>query len=511
MKAEVCAFILTLAVYVLTIPALAADHWVCSQCGHSNTVGKFCSECGTERDIDGWVCSSCGSSASGKFCSNCGSPRPSDGVLAPATASAPAVANETVSSVQAMPKSNTIMMDGKTSSISDFVPVSSVWGASITAYYTDSKYTLTRSTIGNSEGLKLSRVSIESLPMDVFYVFSAKMGGFMGLSKIALIVSANDLLATEDISTCKKMLIEAMTRELGEPGSQNNASTKWDLESCTVEIGAGTFKNYTGTTNKTVAVIIKAKSVMQSSEVVDSVSTSVYHSQAGMRFYMFDPSSRSDSVNTFVSGLYNISGLNYTNGNRGENVSEIQKMLVSIGYLTARDVDGSFGQKTAKAISDFQAQSGIPNTGIADLATQFMLVMKSSTFSKMESCYIAQSGNYVVVIWPLKAFYIGTINSSYNFVEGTYYFVNGEYYSGTYKNNLRSGQGTAHHPNGDVYTGQWKNDKMEGKGTYYYGGENSGIYYEGTMVGNKMTGKGTYYSNGKVITGEWSKNKHKSW
>jgi len=140
-----------------------------------------------------------------------------------------------------------------------------------------------------------------------------------------------------------------------------------------------------------------------------------------------------------------------------------------------------------------------------------MLVMNNASMTRKEYCHIAQVGNYVVVIWPLKAFYIGSVNNKGWFEAGTYYYVNGEYYAGSYKNNLRSGQGTAHFPNGDVYIGQWDKDSMNGKGTYYFGGKNTKTYYEGEMSNNQMTGKGTYWNKGIAITGTFVQNRHTHW
>ncbi len=53
--------------------SVPAGAWTCS-CGSVNT-GKFCSECGSPKPVQGpWTCS-CGSVNTGKFCSECGKPR----------------------------------------------------------------------------------------------------------------------------------------------------------------------------------------------------------------------------------------------------------------------------------------------------------------------------------------------------------------------------------------------------------------------------------------------------
>lgn len=54
---------------------LPKDSWTCS-CGHVNTAGKFCTECGLPKpEDDTWTCE-CGSVNKGKFCPECGKPRP---------------------------------------------------------------------------------------------------------------------------------------------------------------------------------------------------------------------------------------------------------------------------------------------------------------------------------------------------------------------------------------------------------------------------------------------------
>ena len=224
----------------------------------------------------------------------------------------------------------------------------------------------------------------------------------------------------------------------------------------------------------------------------------------------------SSGADEILKGLQNAEGLVYRSGSKGKGVREFQNLLLSCGYSIGK-ADGAYGNKTATAVSEFQAENNLPVTGEADLITQFSLVMNNSSFTRKGSTYIAQAKNYAVIIWPGKAFYVGALDDSGNLLEGTYcYFSNyfgGGYYAGEYKDSLRSGKGTAYFANGDVYTGEWKNDAMNGYGTYNFYGEagpgqyfSSHEYYKGNMLYNKMHGKGTYYFNGTKITGRWSNN-----
>ena len=54
--------------------APAADSWTCS-CGAVNGGGKFCHECGKQRE-EGWTCPKCGKVNKGRFCSECGEKKP---------------------------------------------------------------------------------------------------------------------------------------------------------------------------------------------------------------------------------------------------------------------------------------------------------------------------------------------------------------------------------------------------------------------------------------------------
>ncbi len=86
------------------------------------------------------------------------------------------------------------------------------------------------------------------------------------------------------------------------------------------------------------------------------------------------------------------------------------------------------------------------------------------------------------------------------------FYVNNLLYEGKWKDDKRNGLGTLYLKDGTViYKGEWKDDKYNGKGTYYY---DEGYYYEGEWKDNKRHGEGIlYYPNGSVkYTGEWKDN-----
>ena len=149
-------------------------------------------------------------------------------------------------------------------------------------------------------------------------------------------------------------------------------------------------------------------------------------------------------------------------------------------------------------------------SGLQYMQGMSLLVMMYGKQSSKTTCTLIQIEQYAVVLWE-DAFYVGVVNTSGGFVEGTYYFSTGEYYVGGFSSNKRSGKGTAYFSNGDVYIGEWKNDKMNGNGTYYFGGLNSSEYYNGAMVDNTRTGNGVYYHNGTPITGTWNRDLHTGW
>lgn len=65
-------------------------------------------------------------------------------------------------------------------------------------------------------------------------------------------------------------------------------------------------------------------------------------------------------------------------GSYGSAVKELQIRLIELKFLSGSGADGSYGQGTEKAVMRFQKASGLPETGVADVATQKQLFDKTA-------------------------------------------------------------------------------------------------------------------------------------
>lgn len=68
-------------------------------------------------------------------------------------------------------------------------------------------------------------------------------------------------------------------------------------------------------------------------------------------------------------------------GDKGEGVARLQALLCVAGF-SAKPVDGDFGGGTARAVSACQAANGLPQTGVADDATQRAVGMDNPDTTK---------------------------------------------------------------------------------------------------------------------------------
>ena len=79
------------------------------------------------------------------------------------------------------------------------------------------------------------------------------------------------------------------------------------------------------------------------------------------------------------------------NGDKGDEVVELQKRLVELNYLSG-SADGDYGNKTKAAVELFQKEAGIAVTGIADPETQKALYAEDAPVAKV---YLALDFNAI--------------------------------------------------------------------------------------------------------------------
>lgn len=72
-------------------------------------------------------------------------------------------------------------------------------------------------------------------------------------------------------------------------------------------------------------------------------------------------------------------------GDRGKEISSLQRKLKKLGYLDGA-VDGIYGGDTASAVRDFQSDEGLPSTGMVD----------EDTLSHITSSYASQAGSSTI-------------------------------------------------------------------------------------------------------------------
>lgn len=110
----------------------------------------------------------------------------------------------------------------------------------------------------------LSDIEISSYIMNAYYVFdkesdTSKANELIGLSKVAYILKDNSGLSKSEIEECKGSLIEYVIGIYGKADSESTSVTECDKDNFKIEIGAGKFEKYTGSKDKSVAIIITSK------------------------------------------------------------------------------------------------------------------------------------------------------------------------------------------------------------------------------------------------------------
>jgi len=80
-------------------------------------------------------------------------------------------------------------------------------------------------------------------------------------------------------------------------------------------------------------------------------------------------SGKVDDATAIALGLASSPFLGLTQGNRGDNVRQMQERIMAAGIALGDGADGIFGPKTAAALKEFQSARGISASGTVDVAT----------------------------------------------------------------------------------------------------------------------------------------------
>lgn len=70
-----------------------------------------------------------------------------------------------------------------------------------------------------------------------------------------------------------------------------------------------------------------------------------------------------------------------TSGMRGEEITSLQQALIHLGYMGGKPT-GYYGTRTVEAVTEFQRRNALPETGVADEDTLFLLFSDTAVPSK---------------------------------------------------------------------------------------------------------------------------------
>ena len=141
----------------------------------------------------------------------------------------------------------------------DLMPDGDAWGRSrtnIKGEFEDVK--LQEVEVGEYKALTASGVAVSDYPMDVYFVFGVKEAGksYYGLSSLVymLPLEGGKKISDANLTKCYKALLKNLRSELGKPDESNDTRAAWITEDCLVELSIGKYKEYNGSSNKTVAL-----------------------------------------------------------------------------------------------------------------------------------------------------------------------------------------------------------------------------------------------------------------
>jgi uncharacterized protein YraI len=94
-----------------------------------------------------------------------------------------------------------------------------------------------------------------------------------------------------------------------------------------------------------------------------------YNGRTGYVWKKYVKISSSGSSSGKSSSGSTSSGGTCQQGDKGDSVRNVQKRLISLGYLASGSADGSYGNQTKNAVMEFQKNNGLSQTGRVNSST----------------------------------------------------------------------------------------------------------------------------------------------
>ena len=160
-----------------------------------------------------------------------------------------------------------LALTGVAETMDEIIPDETLWGAprqDVEMELDPAEYE--SCAVGDRQALKITGIDVDGYSMDAYYVFGENMWdeegwNYMGLSKVAYLLTGEEGLTPEQLNEKKSDLVERMEEALRAADQSEDAVSVWNEESYKIEIGWGKFENYTGSTEATVGIVFSALNV----------------------------------------------------------------------------------------------------------------------------------------------------------------------------------------------------------------------------------------------------------
>lgn len=110
-----------------------------------------------------------------------------------------------------------------------------------------------------------------------------------------------------------------------------------------------------------------------------------------------------------ANGRFDVYRMDVKNGDQNEEAFRVQRRLACLDYIYTTDCDGAFGGVTELALKYFQRRNGLPETGIADEATQKVLFSQSA----LKSAYVVHAYKVTVDVSDQRVYAYQWTGDSY--------------------------------------------------------------------------------------------------